>query len=161
MQVPHMGDMLRPSDQLVVALLDGRRCALRLPAVERVARAVEITPLPKAPEIVLGVINVGGRIVPVINVRKRFRLAEREAGLGDQLLIARTARRTVALPVDAVTGVLPCSAEMVTTKEAIVPGLEYLEGIAKLEDGMILIHDLDKFLSLEEENTLDRALRTT
>lgn len=160
MQVTPRGQTLRPCEQLVVALLDGRRCALRIPAVERVARTVEITPLPKAPEIVLGVINVSGRIVPVINVRKRFRLAEREAGLGDQLLIARTARRTVALPVDAVIGVLPCSAEMVTAKEAIVPGLEYLEGIAKLEDGMILIHDLDKFLSVEEETGLERALRT-
>jgi len=121
---------------------------------------VEISPLPKAPEIVLGVINVQGRIVPVFNVRKRFRLPERETSLSDQLIVAQTSRRTVAMLVDAVSGVVAYPEQQVITADRVLPGLEYLEGVAKLDGGMILIHDLDKFLSLEEETTLDNALKT-
>ena len=60
-------------DQIVVFALDEPRYALPLSAVERVVRAVEITPLPKAPEIVLGVINMQGQVVPAVDIRKRFR----------------------------------------------------------------------------------------
>jgi purine-binding chemotaxis protein CheW len=69
---------------LVVFTLDARRYAVPLSTVERIIRAVEITPLPQAPEIVLGVINVQGRIIPVVNTRKRFRLPECDIRLSDQ-----------------------------------------------------------------------------
>ena len=72
-----VGPMNNPSNHIVVFTLDEQRYALHLLAVERVVRAVEVTALPEAPEIVLGVVNVKGRIVPVINVRRRFRLPER------------------------------------------------------------------------------------
>ena len=145
--------------RLVVFTLDDQRYALRLSAVERVVRAVEVTPLPQAPEIVLGVINVQGQVVPVVNVRRRFGLPEREMGLSDQIILARTFRRAVALVVDAVEGGVACSEGGVSPSEEILPGLAYIEGVLKLEDGMILIHDLDKFLSLDEEKVLDEAMR--
>ena len=75
--------------QCVVFTLDERFYAIRLSAVSRVVRAVEITPLPKAPPIVIGVINLGGRIIPVVNIRRRFRLPERELELTDQLIVAQ------------------------------------------------------------------------
>jgi purine-binding chemotaxis protein CheW len=81
----------------VVFTLDERRYALYLPAVERVVPAVEVTPLPNAPEVVLGVINVQGRIIPVINVRKRFGLRERDIEPNDRFILARTSRHVVAL----------------------------------------------------------------
>jgi purine-binding chemotaxis protein CheW len=150
---------LNTSNSLVIFTLDEHSYALHLPAVERALRMVEISPLPKAPEIVLGVINIQGRIVPVFNVRKRFRLPERETSLSDQLIVAQTSRRTVAMLADAVSGVVAYPEQQVIAAERILPGLEYVEGVAKLEGGMILIHDLDKFLSLEEETTLDNALK--
>lgn len=119
---------------------------------------VAITPLPKAPDIVLGVVNIQGRLIAVINMRRRFCLPEREIILTDQLVVAHTARRPVALVADAVLGVIACSAQELIAAEHIVPGVEYLTGLIKLEDGLILIHDLDKFLSLEEEDLLDHAL---
>jgi len=76
--------------RLVVFTLDEQRYALRLSAVERIVRVVEVPPLPKAPEIVLGIVNVQGRVLPVVNIRRRFRLPEREAGLRDQLILALT-----------------------------------------------------------------------
>ncbi len=145
-------------DQLVVFTLDEHRYALSLSVVERAVRMVEITPLPKAPEIVLGAINLAGRIVPVLNIRKRFQLNEQQPALGDHLLIARTPGRTVALAVDAVDSVVQRSPDEVVAPPTIVPGLEYLAGVVKLADGMLFIHDLDRFLSLEEEEALATAI---
>jgi len=144
--------------QLVVFTLDDRRYGLPLSAVERAVRMVDVTPLPQAPQIVLGVVNVQGRVVPVVNLRRRFRLPERDFALADQLLIARTARRPVALAADAVTGVLEYTAQEAAGARDIVPGIEYVEGVVKLPDGLVLIHDLDRFLSLEEEAALGRAI---
>ena len=149
-----MSDPLNP----IVFGLDEQRYALRLSSVERTVRMVEITPLPEAPEIVLGVIDVQGEVVPVLNIRKRFRLPERAPGLADQLIMARTTRRSVALVADAVIDVVALSEDELIKPATILPGLEYVEGVAKLGDGMVFIHDLDAFLSLEEEQTLATAL---
>ena len=151
--------MKRP-DFLVIFTLDDQRYALPLPMAERVVRMVAITPLPNAPDIILGVVNYQGRVIPVINVRRRFRLPEREIALTDQLVVAHTARRPVALVADAVLDVIASSAQNLIATENILPKVEYVDGVVKLTDGLILIHDLDKFLSLEEENTLDQALET-
>ena len=144
---------------LVIFTLDESRFALQLAAVERVVRVVEITPLPKAPHIVLGIIDVQGGIIPVIDVRKRFRFPKRETQLNDQLIIARTVKRTVALLADDVTGVMACPVERIVEAEKVVSGMAFVAGIVKIDEGMILIHDLDTFLSLDEENSLDDALR--
>jgi purine-binding chemotaxis protein CheW len=128
--------------------------------VERVVRVVEVTPLPQAPDIVLGVVNVQGRVIPVVNPRRRFRLPERDIALTDQLVIAHTTRRPVALVVDAVTGVLEYSGREAVGARDIVPGMEYVEGVVKLADGLVLIHDLDRFLSLDEVTALDRAIES-
>ena len=143
----------------VIFTLDEQQYALRLSSVERVISAAEVTPLPKAPDIVLGIINLQGRVIPVMNIRKRFRLPEREMELSDQLIIATTSRRTVALVVDAVDSVIELSNQEMIPPEEILPDTEYVEGIIKLEDGLVLIHNLDKFLSLEEDKELDAALK--
>ena len=144
---------------LVAFALDESRYALHLFRVKRIVRVVAITPLPKAPEIVHGVINVQGQVIPVFNTRKRFRLPEREIDLSDQMIIATTSSRTVALVVDAVSGVVDHSEGEVIEPEDILPRMEYVEGVVKLEDGLVLIHDLDKFLSLDEEKELTDALK--
>ncbi len=150
---------MNKQNQYVVFTLDEQRYALHLSAVERVVRVVEITPLLEVPEIVLGVVNVQGQIIPVFNIRKLFHLPEREINLGDQFIIANTSSRTVALLVDAVSSVVEPSEQEIITAEEIMPGMKYAEGIVKLEDGMIiLIDNLDKFLSLEESKTLDDAM---
>lgn len=149
---------MNKANLLAVFILDEQRYALYLSVVERVVRVVEITPLPKAPDIILGVVNVQGRIIPVVDIRKRFHLAEREINLSDHLIIAHTSRRAIALVADTVTGVLELSDDEIIGKEEILSDLEYVEGVVKLEDGMILIHDLEKFLSLEEEKAISDQL---
>ena len=144
--------------QMVVFVLDGQRYALPLHAVERVIRAAEVTLLPKAPAVVCGVIDVGGRVLPVLNMRLKFRLPEHEIGPGDQFLIARTARRAVALVIDEVLAVIEYPQSGIVPATQIVPGLDQVEGVVQLEDGLVLVHDLEKFLSLDEEEALEEAM---
>lgn len=142
----------------VTFLLDGQRYALALAAVQRILLAVEITPLPGAPSIVLGVVDMAGRIIPVLNLRRRLGLQEREVGPDDQLLIAQTSRRAVALVVDEARDVIGCASAGIVESERIVPGLEQIQGVIRMEDGLVLIHDLDRFLSLDEARALDAAM---
>ena len=72
--------------------------------------------------------------------------------------MARTARRTLALPVDAVFGVREVAAKAVTSPGAVLPQTEYVAGIVALADGLLRIHDLEAFLSLDEEQRLDESL---
>ncbi|HWP60192.1 MAG TPA: chemotaxis protein CheW [Candidatus Acidoferrales bacterium] len=144
--------------QLVLFTLDDQRYALALSSVERVARIVEITPLPGAPAVVLGVINVQGSIIAVYDPRKRFGLPRREIRLSDQLIIARTSRRQAALVADAVTGVLEVAPDKIIAADRILNGIERVRGIVRLADGLVLIHDLEQFLSPEEERSLSAAV---
>lgn len=145
-------------NQLIVFWLDAQGYALHLSVVEKVVRAAEITPLPKAPEIVLGVINVRGKIIPVVDVRRRFRLPEREIEPDDRFIIAHTARRQVALSADSVTGLRELTDQEIVSAPQVVPFTEYIKGIAKIEGDLVLIHDLEGFLSLDEEQKLDTTL---
>jgi len=154
-----MGDRNNIGNQKIVLFsLDEPRYALYLSAVERVVRAVEITPLPKAPNIVLGIINFQGKIIPVIDIRQRFHLRRREINLEDQFIIARTSKRLVVLVVDSVTGVYELEHHQVVDAEVAFPYTDYLSGVAKIETNIVLINDLEKFLSLDEEKILDQAL---
>jgi purine-binding chemotaxis protein CheW len=158
-------DRIPAAGPCVVFRIDGQLYGIRLSVVSRVVGAAEITRLPGAPEIVLGIINLAGWVVPVVNLRRRFRLPERGLELTDQFIVASTPRpgapegdgRILALVVDGVVGVRELSAGERDSK-SILPGLEHLEGVAKTAEGLVLIHDLGTFLSLEEEQALAEGL---
>lgn len=144
--------------EYLVLGLDGLRVALPLPVVERVVHAVYVTPLPDAPDLVLGLINVRGRIIPVVNLRRRLRLAERPMALTDRLVVVHTARRPLALLADSASEVREIPEPLLVPAEEILPGLESIVGVARLDDGLLLVQDPDRFLSLDEKLMLDLAL---
>jgi len=142
----------------LIFTLDEQQYALRLDAVERVVRAAAITPLPKAPDIILGILDFHGEIVPVIDVRKRFRLPARAIRPVDQFIIARAGALKVALLVDATESVAEEAGAGQSPPDDFISGMEYVSGVTSTEDGLVLIHDLDRFLSLEEEKLLLQAM---
>jgi purine-binding chemotaxis protein CheW len=152
---------VRAGNHYLVFFLDDQRYSLHLPVVESVARMVYITPLPGAPEIVLGVVNLRGKVVPIVNIRQRFDLPKREILLTDWLIFAHTTTRLVGLTVNSVMGVAECLEQCVVPTDEFFPPIKYLKGVIKFQDGLILIQNLDKFLSLEEEKSLDLALSTS
>jgi purine-binding chemotaxis protein CheW len=106
---------------LLVFKLDNWHCALPLSIVEKAYRAVAITPLPETPDIVLGVIDLRGSVLPVVNIRKRFHLHENKLTPNDQLIVAHTRRRQIALVVDSIIGVIECTKAEITSSGAIPP----------------------------------------
>ena len=124
----------------------------------RVVRAAAITPLPHAPEIVLGVLDLQGQVIPVIDLRRRFRLPLRPISTSDQYLVARANARTVALVVDGAESVLECGDDAIIAPDDITAGTGFLEGVTRTADGLVLIHDLASLLFPEEEALLARAL---
>jgi purine-binding chemotaxis protein CheW len=157
-----------PSNQVLLFALDDQSFALELSQVHRVVRAIEVTPLPQAPVVILGVVNIQGDLFSVVNLRRRFRLPEREITPSDQFILvtklssqpvsAAPSARKLALVVDTVTGITELDGARVVEREEIVPKLEHVQGVAKVGDDLILIHDLQRCLSLQEESQLDEAL---
>lgn len=145
---------------LLVFTLGGWKCALDISIVERTYRAAAVTPLPEAPSIVLGVVNIAGNVLPVIDLRSRFGLPPTILIPDNHFIIARTPRRQVALVVDTLAGVMECDEEAIVNADTILPELEQLQGVLGLPDGMILIQDLGKLLSLDEEAALEKALES-
>ena len=148
-----------PGIQWVLFALDAGRYALPLPSVERIVRAAEYTPLPLAPAAVLGAIDVAGDILPVFSLRNRFKLPERPLALTDQFIIARTSRRRVVLAVDTALGVLEEHLHSAIDGAHVAAGLTHVRGVLSLPDGLVLIQDLEQFLSADETAALDSALR--
>jgi len=132
--------------------------ALALADVERVVRAVAITPLPGAPAPVLGMVTVHGEVLPVADMRQRFGLAPRPVHPDDHLVIARAPRRRWALTVNAACDVVECASEDLVEAQSVVPGLDHVHGIARTREGLLLVHDLDRFLAPSEEAALQEAL---
>jgi len=146
------------TNQYLIFKLDERTFALSINSIKRIALAVEVTPLPESPGIVLGVINVNGQIIPVVSIRRRFGLEEKAIGLMDHFVIAKTSTRTVAIVVDDVVGIQRIALKSQVSKDAVLPEMKHVKGIIKIDGNIIMIHDIDDFLSLEESRAVEKAL---
>jgi len=154
-----MGNLVQAgSKQILLFSMDEPRYALELSAVERVVQAVEIMPLPKAPVLVVGVINVQGQIIPVVDIRPCFGLPPHEVNLNDQFILARTSRQRVALVADAVSGIRNLADRDLVAADRLMPGTGYIRGVAKIDDTLVLICDLDQILPFDVEQVLDANL---
>lgn len=142
----------------VIFALDGQQFALPLPMVEKVVRAQAITPLPRAPTIVSGIIDFHGEIVPVMDIRLRLGLPPRPIALSDQIIIARTPRRPLAFAVDNILDVAEWHDQDRVPAEAVVAGVEFLGGVLRNQAGVILMYDPGAFFLPEECQQLDQLV---
>jgi chemotaxis signal transduction protein len=138
--------------------LEGQRHALRLDEVERVIHAVGLRPLPGSPPCIRGIFSLHGRIVPVADPRRRLGLPDREIALEDRIIIARAPARLLGLLVHGDVEVIPCDPCDIVAAASVIEGVDLIEGVGRLPDGLVLIQSLTKFLSLEEERRLAEAI---
>lgn len=141
--------------QIVTFQLDDQEYGLLIHDVVQVVRMVAITRAPQAPRVVEGMLNLRGKVIPVIGLRKRFDLPHKPYGLNNHLLIARSEGRTIALLVDVVNAVrvLP-----VGSIDYGIGGSNYLQAVGRLSDRLLLIIDLKKILTFEEERRLEHLV---
>jgi len=146
--------------EILVFGLNGQRYGLPLADVQEVVRAVALAPLPKAPAIVEGVVNVRGHLVAVLDVRVRFRLAAQALTPSDFFVLAMAGERRVALRVESGVHLAQLADSSVETLEQVVSGAGYVAGVGMLPDGLVLIHDLRTFLTSAESVELANALES-
>jgi purine-binding chemotaxis protein CheW len=145
--------------KILIFTLDELIFALYLSNVIRVIPAMEIRELPKAPDIIKGIINVQGLIIPVVDIRKRFGHSGRKTEIDDRIIIADTGKRKVALFADTVSDIKELESNQFVSSKKSLPFAEYIAGVAKIDNEIILIHDLEEFLSLDEDKGLEEALK--
>jgi purine-binding chemotaxis protein CheW len=145
---------MKTGKSVVVFLIEGYRYGIPLEMVERVAPVVEVTPIPEAPDAVLGIVNVRGSVMPVINLRKKLRLPERGLKLSDQLLIIHLADNALAILVDTIEGAMEYDDDSITKTQGDALGQQVL----KTDEGIVYIYDYERLLNSQEEGVLKKAM---
>lgn len=144
---------------LLTFTLEGQRYGLPLEHVREVVRAALPARLPKAPQIVEGVLDLHGELVPLLDVRGRFGGVARPLDPSQHLVVASIAGRSFAFAVDEAQDLVRVAGEAVTAAAAVASGIEHVAGIARLSDGLVVVYDLRAFLSADEVLGIDEALR--
>jgi purine-binding chemotaxis protein CheW len=147
-----------PPREILLFTLESQRYALPLEDVRELVRAVRLTPLPQAPSVVEGLFNLRGELIPVLDMRRRFRLPVRRLLPSDHFIITQAGPRVMALRVDRAEGLLPLAPDTLDKTPRELPGVGYVAGALKLPDGLVLLHDLRTFLSEAEALELEDAL---
>jgi purine-binding chemotaxis protein CheW len=146
--------------EVLLFTLEGQRYALPVGDVRELVRATRLTPLPRAPDVVEGLMNLRGELLPVLSLRRRFRLPPRPLSPEDHFIVAQAGSRRVVLHVDRTEEVLRLPSGSLDETPRELPGVGYVAGAVKLPEGLVLVHDLRTFLSEAEGLALDTALAT-
>ena len=146
--------------QLVVFELGDESYGVDISRVQDINRMQEITEIPHAPESVVGVINLRGRVIPVIDLRKRFGLPEAVHTKDTRIVVVHLEGNLIGVIVDAVSQVLRIPADIVEPPSPVLAGVDsrYLRGIAKLDDKLVILLDLDFVLSRREQEAISEVL---
>jgi purine-binding chemotaxis protein CheW len=144
--------------EVLLFTLEGQRYALPSTDVRELVRAARLTPLPRAPDVVEGLLNLRGELLPVLDLRRRFRLPPRPLSPMDHFIIAQAGARRAGLRVDRAEGFLTLEPGALDETPSTLPGVGYVAGAVKLPEGLVLVHDLRSFLSEAEALALDAAL---
>lgn len=142
--------------QLVVFDLAGEHYGVDIAAVEGIIKMQAITAVPHAPAFVEGVTNLRGKVLPVIDLRKRFGLAQGQATKDSRIVVVEMAGQTVGMVVDGVSEVLRISTEAIEPPSPIVTTVDsaFIRGIAKVGERLVILLDLGKVLTVEESASL-------
>jgi purine-binding chemotaxis protein CheW len=142
--------------QMVSFVVDREEFGVEILRVQEIIRLVDITRVPHAPAFVEGVINLRGRIVPVVDLRKRFRLAARPADKDTRIIVVELVDRVVGFMVDSVREVIRVDRTLIEPPPELAMGIDahYITGVAKLEDRLLIMLDLDEVLTSDEEHAL-------
>lgn len=154
------GTAARTSElQIVVFELGDERYGLDIATVYEIIRHQPITAVPQAPAFVEGVINLRGRIIPVVDLRDRFGMATGELTRASRIVVAEAAGTRVGLVVDGVSEVLMVPSDAIEPTPEVAAGVEaaYLRGIAKLGERLIILLALDGLFGEADADALSAA----
>lgn len=136
--------------QLVVFSSGGEDFGVTIDQVREINRLVPITALPKAPASVLGIINLRGKVIPVISLRERFGFEKGQNDEATRIVISEVAGQTVGFVVDAVMEVLRLEESLIEPPPENAAGVDsaFIRGIGKVNERLIIVLDLAKVLEI-------------
>jgi purine-binding chemotaxis protein CheW len=139
--------------QAVVFGIGKEAYGVPIEAVQEIVRVPEITALPEAPEYFQGVINLRGRIVPVMDLRSRLGLARQDLSRSSRVLVIQNSGKVAGLLVDAVHEVRKLPADAVEAPPEMVSavGIEYITGVAKAGARLIVFLDIEKIVTIDTQ----------
>lgn len=141
-----------PVIQLVTFRLKGETYGINVMKVQEVLRVSEIAPVPGAPSYVLGIINLRGNVVTVIDTRNRFGLPSTEVDDSSRIVIIESEKQVVGILVDAVAEVVDLHTSEIDSAPNVgnEENSRYIQGVASRGDGLLILVDLDKLLTEDE-----------
>ncbi|MDW7651002.1 MAG: chemotaxis protein CheW [Bacillota bacterium] len=144
--------------QLVAFYLQGEEFAIDIQKVREVLKLTQITPLPQSLHFIEGVINLRGEVIPVVDLRKRFQISDSGRTDHTRIIIVEIDESLVGLIVDSVSEVLHLSATAVDPPPRRLAGTrtEFISGVGKLGERLIIIMNLERILSTEEQVELEQ-----
>ena len=148
----------------LLATVADERIAVPVSVVEEIVRAVALTPLPSAPAIIEGAINVRGVLLPVIDLRVRLGLPRRAIAPSDFLIVLRLPTRRAVIRVDDTDDVVQIDDAAIAVPSSLsasLAGTPVLAGVAATADGALVIYDPAAFLSQSELGATEEALSTS
>ena len=142
--------------QLVTFSIGDEEFGVDILKVQEIIRTMEITKVPRAEDFVEGVINLRGKVIPIIDLRRRFGLVSKSHDKDTRIIVIEISNMIVGFVVDSVSEVLRIPASTVEPPPPVVAGTgsEYIHGVGKLEDRLLILLDLDKLLSGDDLEAL-------
>jgi purine-binding chemotaxis protein CheW len=143
-------------NQVVVFELGAEQYGVNIDTVESIIKMQDITGMPHAPSFVQGVTNLRGKVLPVIDLRLRFGMSLKAADKSSRIIVIGVNDTEIGMIVDGVSAVLTISDQVIEPPPPITTTVDsnFITGIAKLDDRMVIMLDLDRILSLEEQADL-------
>lgn len=148
-----------PQVQLVTFRVGGEEFGLDVFSVHEILRYQGVTPVPRAPAFVEGVLDVRGSVIPVVDLRRRFEVREFAWDDDTRIVLVEYSGERLGLVVDSVTEVLRAPETSISPPPAYIRGLaaEFVRGIVRLEQRLVILIDLERILSSEERIALEGA----
>jgi purine-binding chemotaxis protein CheW len=142
--------------QLVTFTIASEEFGVEILKVQEIIRTLDITRVPRSPAFVEGVINLRGKVIPIIDLRRRFGIESKVKDKDTRIIVIEINTMIVGFVVDSVSEVLRIPASTVEPPPSIVAGVdsEYISGVGKLNDRLLIMIDLNKLLSPEEQHGL-------
>jgi purine-binding chemotaxis protein CheW len=142
--------------QAVVFLLNNSYYGVPILQVQEIVKMTEITKLPETPDFVEGVVNLRGQIVPILDLRKRFSLPKVAVNENWRILILKAEGIHFGVMVDQISQVEKVPASLIEVPPKVVSGVkgDFIRGIAKMKDRLLILLDIEKILSHREIEAL-------
>lgn len=146
--------------QLVSFRLAQEEYAITITKVQEIILMGEITRVPQTPVYIKGLINLRNTVIPIVDLRLRFGLEERPGDDETRIMVMNVSGKTIGIIVDAVSEVLRIAQQQISAPPPTVAGLgrEYLTGLVKLDKRLLILLDIDKILTVEQEAALERLV---